>query len=291
MEYLVAQLINGLAIGSIYALMSVGYSIIYGILQLINFAHGDLCMLGAYVMLTLLLATGNVFLALIGACIFGAFVGLVVERTAYRPVRGGTKSAPFVSAVGASIVLRSIVQLVWGSQTMHFPSIFPTIIYKFAGYRISSLSIYIFVSAVVIMIIVAIVVQKTKVGLAVRCVSQNFTASFLMGIPVNRIVAAVYAIGAAVGVFGQVFYATYYNSVFLSMGFAGTIKAFTASLLGGLGSLYGAFLGGMILGIAEAIGAGFVSSGFRDAIAYGVLILTLVLMPSGLFGARTAEKV
>jgi branched-chain amino acid transport system permease protein len=274
-EYFLSQLVNGLAMGSIYALLSVGYSIIYGILQLINFAHGDLCMVGAFVSLSILAATGNVFLALIGACLAGALTGLFVERYAYRPVRKASRAAPFVSAVGAALILRNAAQLIFDLGTI----------------KVSGLSIYILVFAAIIMLVVVMLVKKTRIGLAVRCVSQNIPAAHLMGMPVNRIIAIVYAFGAAVGVFGEVFFAAYYSSIFIGMGFIGTVKAFTASLLGGLGNMYGAFLGGIILGLVEALSAGFISSAFRDAIAYGVLIIALVVTPSGLFGMRAAEKV
>ncbi|MDR2110809.1 MAG: branched-chain amino acid ABC transporter permease [Spirochaetaceae bacterium] len=291
MEYFLTQLINGLAIGSIYALLSVGYSIIYSILQLINFAHGDLCAVGVFICFTVLTLTGNVFLALIAACLFGALLGFAVERFAYRPVRTASRAAPFVSAVGASLIMRGGAQLLWGSKTMPFPAFIPFKIFPVGGGTVNGLSVNIFAVAVLLMILVTLFVQKTKAGLAVRCVAQNIQVASLMGIPVNQVIALVYASGAVVGVLGEIFFAAYYNSIFIGMGFLGTIKAFTACLLGGLGNLYGAFFGGIILGLVEALGAGFVSSGFRDALAYGVLILVLVIKPTGLFGMKVSEKV
>jgi branched-chain amino acid transport system permease protein len=291
MEYFLTQFINGLAIGSIYALLSVGYSIIYSILQLINFAHGDLCAVGVFICFTVLTLTGNVFLALIAACIFGACLGFTVERFAYRPVRTASRAAPFVSAVGASLIMRGGAQLLWGSKTMPFPALIPFKVFHFGGVTVNGLSVNIFAVAVLIMILVTLFVQKTKAGLAVRCVAQNIQVASLMGIPVNQVIALVYASGAVVGVLGEIFFAAYYNSIFIGMGFLGTIKAFTACLLGGLGNLYGAFFGGIILGLVEALGAGFVSSGFRDALAYGVLILVLVIKPTGIFGMKVSEKV
>jgi len=291
MEYFFTQLINGLAIGSIYALLSVGYSVIYSILKLINFAHGDLCMVGVFICLTIITLTGNVFLALIATCLFGALAGLLVERLAYRPVRNVNRAAPFVSAVGTAMIMRGIAQLFWGSKMMPFPHILPTRMFHFGEVSISGMSISILIFASLIMVIVSVFVQKTRIGLSIRCVSQNISASYLMGIPVNNVIAFVYAFGAAVGVLGEVFFATYYSSVFIGMGFMGTVKAFTASLLGGLGNLYGAFLGGIILGIVEALGSGFISSGYRDAIAYAVLILVLIIKPSGIFGMKSSEKV
>lgn len=291
MEYLLTQIINGLAIGSIYALLSVGYSIIYSILNLINFAHGDLCMVGVFVCAAVLALTGNVYMALVVACIFGAVLGLMVEKLAYRPVRKASRAAPFVSAVGVAMIMRGIAQVVWGSSMQSFPQIIPFKVFKVGGITISGLSINICLIAVAIMLMVTFFVQKTRTGLSIRCVSQNVQASYLMGIPVNRVIGIVYAFGAAIGVLGMIFFATYYQSIFIAMGFSATVKAFTAALLGGLGNLYGAFLGGIILGLAEALGAGFISSGYRDAIAYGVLILVLIIKPTGIFGVKTSEKV
>lgn len=291
MEYLLTQIINGLAIGSIYALLSVGYSIIYSILNLINFAHGDLCMVGVFVCAASLALTGNVFLAVLIACLVGAFSGLAVEKLAYKPVRSASRAAPFVSAVGVAMIMRGLAQVVWGSSMQSFPAIIPFKIHHIGGVTLSGLSINIFLIAVAIMVGVTLFVQKTKTGLSIRCVSQNIQASNLVGIPVNRIISIVYAAGAAVGVLGMVFYAAYYQSIFIAMGFGATVKAFTASLLGGLGNLYGAFLGGIILGLSEALGAGFISSGWRDAIVYGVLILVLIIKPTGIFGSKSSEKV
>jgi len=291
MDYLTTQLINGLAIGSIYALLSVGYSIIYSILNLINFAHGDLCMVGVFVCAAAIALTGNVFLAILIACLVAAAMGITVEKLAYKPVRKASRAAPFVSAVGVAMIMRGIAQVVWGSSMQSFPQIIPFTTYEIGNVSVSGLSINIFLIAAAIMVLVSLFVQKTRIGLSIRCVSQNFGASNLMGIPVNRIIGFVYAFGAAVGVLGMIFYATYYQSLFIAMGFGATVKAFTAALLGGLGNLYGAFLGGIILGLVEALGAGFISSGYRDAIAYGVLILVLLIKPTGLFGAKENEKV
>lgn len=291
MQYLLTQVINGLAIGSIYALLSVGYSIIYSILKLINFAHGDLCMVGAFICFSVIALTNNVFLALLVACTFGALLGLNVERLAYRPVRNANRAAPFVSAVGVSMIMRGVAQVVWGSSTFAFPKLFNYKVYQMGDISVSGLSISIFLIAACIMVLVTLFINKTKVGLSIRCVSQNVYASKLMGIPVNKVIGIVYAFGAAVGVLGEIFYATYYQSIFVGMGFQGTIKAFTAALLGGLGNLYGAFLGGIIFGVIEALGAGFISSGYRDAISYGILILVLIVKPSGLFSRKVSEKV
>ncbi len=291
MEYLLTQIINGLAIGSIYALLSVGYSIIYSILNLINFAHGDLCMVGVFLCAAILALTGNVFMALVAACVLGAFLGLAVEKLAYKPVRKASRAAPFVSAVGVAMIMRGTAQVVWGSSMQPFPQLIPFKMFHMGEVSISGLSINIFLMAVAIMILVTAFVQKTQVGLSIRCVSQNIQASYLMGIPVNNVIGVVYAFGAAIGVLGMIFYATYYQSIFIAMGFAATVKAFTAALLGGLGNLYGAFLGGIILGLVEALGAGFISSGYRDAIAYGVLIIVLIIKPNGIFGVKASEKV
>lgn len=291
MEYFLTQLINGLAIGSIYALLSVGYSVIYSILNLINFAHGDLCMVGVFVCMAVISSTGNVWLALAVACLFGGVLGLAVEELAYKPVRTASRAAPFVSAVGVAMIMRGIAQVIWGSSMQSFPQIMPFGVYHIGNISISGLAVNICVIAAVIMILVTLFLEKTRMGLSIKCVSQNIQTSYLMGIQVNRVIGVVYAFGAAIGVLGMIFYATYYQSVFIAMGFAATVKAFTAALMGGLGNLYAAFAGGIILGLIEAIGAGFISSGYRDAIAYGVLILVLLMKPTGIFGTKKAEKV
>ena len=291
MEYFLTQVINGLAIGSIYALLSVGYSVIYSILNLINFAHGDLCMVGVFLCMAILTSTGNVFLTLVGACLIGAFLGLAVEELAYKPVRTASRAAPFVSAVGVATIMRGIAQVVWGSSMQPFPQIMPFGVYQVGNITISGLAVNICLIAAGIMILVTLFLEKTRVGLSIKCVSSNINTSYLMGIRVNRIISLVYAFGAAIGVLGMIFYATYYQSVFIAMGFAATVKAFTAALMGGLGNLYAAFFGGILLGLIEALGAGFISSGYRDAIAYAVLIVVLVLKPNGIFGAKKAEKV
>ena len=189
------------------------------------------------------------------------------------------------------MIMRGFAQVGWGSSMQSFPQIIPFKVFHIGDISISGLAVNICLIAAVIMVLVSVFVQKTRVGLSIRCVSQNIQASNLVGIPVDRIISIVYAFGAAIGVLGMIFYATYYQSIFIAMGFAATVKAFTASLLGGLGNLYGAFLGGIILGLAEALGAGFISSGYRDAIAYGVLILVLIIKPTGIFGVKASEKV
>jgi len=291
LEYFLSQLVNGLAIGSVYALIAVGYSIIYGILQLMNFAHGDVYMVGTFIALSLIVATKSVFVTVVLASLAGAMIGASIERVAYRPLRAAHRAAPMISAVGAALILRNSAQLMWGTKTYHFPSLLPSRFIQVGDVGISTLSVSIFVIALVLMTVVGITVQKTKIGMAVRCVSQSIPTALLMGIPVSKIITVVYAIGASLGVAAGILFATYYNSVFIGMGFLGTMKAFTAGLLGGLGNIYGACLGGVLLGVIEAMSSGFISSAYRDAISFGVLIVVLILKPSGLLGTQISEKV
>ncbi|NPV69096.1 MAG: branched-chain amino acid ABC transporter permease [Firmicutes bacterium] len=286
-QYVLSQLANGLAMGSIYALIAIGYSIIYGILKLMNFAHGDTYMFGTFVALSVILATASVPAMILGACVCGALIGFSIERFAYRPIRGSHQAAPMISAVGAALVLRNSAQLVWGTKTYPFPEVIPRYFYEVGGVRFSTMEITIFGIALILMLVVGLLVERTKIGIAVRCVAQSIPTSQLMGIPVNKIISIVYSLGAVLGVAAGILFAAYYNSVFIGMGFLGTMKAFTAGLLGGLGNIYGAFLGGILLGLMEALASGFISSAYRDAISFGVLIVLLLFKPTGLLGKPT----
>lgn len=289
-NYVIQQLLNGLAIGSIYALVAVGYNMVYGILELINFAHGDVYMVGTFVALALLMGHVPVILALLLACIAGGLIAMLVEWIAYRPVRNAPRVVPMISAVGAALVLRNIAQLVWGTETMPFPEIFPTTIVHVGEIQFNSLQIIILVLSLSLTGVFALIVNKTKLGKATRSVAQDIPAARLMGIEVNRIIQFVYFAGGFFGVAAGVLFSMYY-AVWIGMGFLGTIKAWIACIIGGIGSLQGAFVGGLLLGLTEALIAGFVSSAYRDAIIYGLVIIILVVRPMGIFGRQIAEKV
>jgi len=289
-DYVFKQLLNGLAAGSIYALVAVGYNMVYGILELINFAHGDIYMFGTFIALTLLASVVPVPVAILLACLAGGLIGILVERVAYRPVRNAQRVVPMISAVGAALVLRNAAQLIWGTETMPFPQLFPTQMIQVGNVQVNTLQIIVLVLALSLTGVFAVIVRKTKLGKATRSVAQDIPAAKLMGIEVNRIIRFVYFAGGFFGVAGGILFAMYY-AVWIGMGFLGTMKAWIACIIGGIGSLKGAFVGGLLLGITEAFISGFISSAYRDAICYGLVMIVLVVRPMGIFGRQIAEKV
>jgi branched-chain amino acid transport system permease protein len=290
-EYFVAQLLNGLAAGSVYALIAIGYSMVYGILQLINFAHGDVYMFGTFVAMALIIDRVPIILAIPLACLAGAALGVTVERVAYRPLRDANRIAPTVSAIGAALILRNGAQTIWGTETRPFPVEIHMPVWRIGEIRIFGIQLLIFFIALTLMAFFSVFVKRFQAGKAMRAVAQDMPAAAMMGIPVNRIIVLVYALGSVMGVAGGILFGIYYNILFIGMGFGGTMKAFTAAVIGGIGNLYGAFLGGLLLGVLEAMAAGYISSAYRDAIAFGVLILILMFRPTGLLGARLSQKV
>ena len=289
-EYVVKQLINGLAIGSIYALIAVGYNMVYGMLGLINFAHGDIYMFGTFMAMSLLLSHVPIPIAILLACIIGGAIGLIVERLAYRPVRSAARVVPMLSAVGVAFIFRNIAQLIWGTSTMPFPELFPTRMIQLGDVQINSLQIIILALALSLTGIFALIMNKTKMGKATHSVSQDIPTSRLMGFNVNRTIQFVNFAGGFFGVAGGILFSMTYAS-WIGMGFLGTMKAWIACVIGGIGSLKGAFIGGLLLGISEALISGFISSAYRDAIAYGLVMIVLVAWPKGIFGHHVPEKV
>lgn len=289
-NYLVKQLINGLAAGSIYALIAVGYNMVYGILGLINFAHGDVYMFGTFVALSLLSAHVPIPVAIVLACIIGGLLGMLVERVAYRPVRNAPRVVPMISAMAAAFVLRNIAQLVWGTQTMPFPALIPQQTIRLGTIEINSLQVVIMTIALLLTAVFALIARKTKVGKATRSVAQDIPASRLMGINVNRIILYVYFAGGFFGVAGGVLFSMYY-AIWIGMGFLGTMNAWIACIIGGIGSLEGAFTGGILLGVFQALISGYVSSSYRDALTYAIVMVILLVRPQGIFGRHVAEKV
>jgi branched-chain amino acid transport system permease protein len=285
------QLINGLTVGSIYALIAIGYGLAYSILEMINFAHGDTYMFGTYICLTFLMNKMNPFLSVFLAILIGGLLGVAIERLAYRPLRASSRIAPMISAVGVALVLRNGAQLIWGPAAYSFPPLLPRQMLEVFGLRLPVLQLYIFAIAAVLVLAISVLLKRLRLGWAVRAVSQDLEAARLMGIPVDRVITLIYALGAGLGVAGGILYSTYYSAVFIGMGFSGTMKAFTACILGGIGSLYGACLGGIVLGLVESLTAGYISSAYRDAITFGLLIIMLVFRPSGMLGRRISQKV
>ncbi len=287
------QLINGLTLGSTYALIALGYTMVYGIVQLINFAHGEIYMFGAFVGLFLVLTFKvNLFVAVIGAMIFCMTLGMLVERVAYRPLRGSSRLSALISAIGVSIFLSTLMVLVRGPNTTSYPSSVMAIrTFQLGSIEISSLQLMILVTAAVLMIGLELLVQRTRIGKAMRACSQDLDAARLMGINVDRVISFTFALGSALAAAGGVMVGVYFNAVQPYMGVMAGLKAFSAAVLGGIGSIPGAMLGGLALGVMENLGIAYLSSSYKDAIAFGILILVLLVRPQGLLGKSVIKKV
>jgi len=287
------QLINGLSLGAIYALIALGYTMVYGIILLINFAHGDIMMVGAFVgFYSITLLGSNIVAAMIFAMIACAILGVVIEKIAYRPLRNSTRIAALITAIGMSLFLEYATIFLLGPQQKVFPqSAFPLQQYEIMGLLITNKDIFIIVSAVVLMIILQFIIKQTKTGKAMRAVSVDREAAVLMGISVDKTISITFAIGSALAAAAGVMIGVYYNTVNPLMGIIPGLKAFVAAVLGGIGLIPGAMVGGFVLGILETFVSGYGSSLYRDAVAFGVLILILLIKPTGLLGKNTGEKV
>lgn len=292
LQQFLQQLINGVSLGSIYALIALGYTMIYGIIKLINFAHGDIYMVGAYLGFV---ATTMLKLSFIPALIFAmvsaALVGIIIERVAYRPMRNAPRIAILITAIGVSFFLEYGMILIATPQPRTFPTVFEASVYNIGGLIINNQQVVILVSALVLMGGLTYIVNKTKVGKAMRAVSFDKDAALLMGINIDRIISMTFALGSALAAAAGVLVGIYYNSIDPLMGMMPGMKAFVAAVLGGIGIIPGAVLGGLIMGIVEAMVSGFFSSTFRDAAAFAILIIILLYKPSGLLGKNIREKV
>ncbi|WP_425059424.1 High-affinity branched-chain amino acid transport system permease protein LivH [Sporomusa carbonis] len=289
---LVQQLINGISLGSIYALIALGYTMVYGIIRLINFAHGDIYMLGAYAGFFAITVFKFSFIpALIFSMAAAGIVGMFIERAAYRPLRQAPKIAVLITAIGVSLFLEYGGMLLVSPQPRTFPAVFTAEVYKIGGMVINSQQVIILVVSLLLMVILTYVVHRTKIGKAMRAVSFDTDAARLMGIDVDRVISFTFGIGSALAAAAGVLVGIYYNSIDPLMGIMPGLKAFVAAVLGGIGSIPGAMLGGTILGVIEALVSGFWSSTFRDAVAFAILIIILLWKPAGLLGKNVREKV
>lgn len=287
------QMINGLSLGSIYALIALGYTMVYGIIKLINFAHGDVYMLGAFVAFY---ATTffhlNFFVALVVAMVLCGVLGVVIERIAYKPLRHATRITALITAMGVSYVLEYTTQYFAGSEVKTFPTdLLDNTAFSFGGVRITMMQIYIFVITIVLMIILTYIVSKTKMGRAMRAVSVDEDAAKLMGINVDTTISFTFFLGSCLAGVAGVLVGVYYNSINPLMGMAPGLKAFIAAVFGGIGNIPGAMIGGLFIGIAETLVTAYGSSLYKDAIVYVILILVLILKPDGLLGKNVKEKV
>ncbi|MDE7012147.1 branched-chain amino acid ABC transporter permease [Taurinivorans muris] len=300
MEQFFQQIINGLAIGGIYALVALGYTMVYGVLKLINFAHGDLFTIGAYLGMTLFVSYrladilpvyGSIILVALMVMGLVALVGGLLERIAYRPLRNASRLSAVVSAVGASIFFQNAILLIWGGNYYVYPeSVRPTTIISLFGMGVPLIRFVLIAASVMLMLILYWFIHRTKTGTAIRAAAIDQGAAKLMGINVNRIIALVFLIGPGLGGVAGLMVGLAYGQIDYSMGFSYGLKAFTAAILGGIGNIPGAMIGGLILGLVETLGAAYLTIAWKDAISFFVLILILIIRPTGILGERVADK-
>jgi branched-chain amino acid transport system permease protein len=292
------QLVNGLSLGSIYALIALGYTMVYGVLRLINFAHGDVYMVGAYAGYYLSRRLQgkepsliSALLVMIGAMIACAVLGLLIERLAYRPVRRASRLTLLISAIGVSLFLENAGQLVFGPDPKFFPSLAPHADFIVAGVRVTSEQLTVIGVSFLLMVLLRLFIQKTRTGKAMRAVSFNLDTAKLMGISTDGIIAITFALGSALAAAAGVLIGMQIPKIDPLMGIIYGLKAFVAAVLGGIGNVPGAVLGGLLIGTSEVMVVGYLSSTYRDAIAFGILILVLLLRPQGILGRVQREKV
>jgi branched-chain amino acid transport system permease protein len=325
------QIVNGLTLGCVYAVVALGYTMVYGIIQLINFAHGEVVMIGCMVAFSVIMAlatSGMPPLVIVGIGALAAIpvcmaVGFVIERVAYRPLRNAPRLAPLITAIGVSIILQHLALLIWTRNLIPFPQIIELKLFHFGSDEgsatISNVQVAIIVTSVIMMTLLMLLVYRTKIGIAMRATSQNPAIASLMGVDTNRVISFTFVIGAALGAVAGVMVGTYYGIAQYQMGFLLGLKAFSAAVLGGIGNLAGAVLGGILMGLIEALGAGYVGdwtnvcvldtflpgfadvcaaspdaslfgSNYKDVYAFIVLILVLVFRPQGLLGERVGDR-
>ena len=308
METFIQQIINGLVLGSMYALVALGYTMVYGVLNLINFAHGDVLMVGAMVGLSILKLLQVVapdlpgmvqlIIAILGAIPICIAVNVLIERVAYRKLRDAPRLAPLITAIGVSTLVQTFAMIIWGRSPLPFPSIMPSTPVEIGGAVISQTQILLLVLATLAMLALVFLVEKTKMGRAMRATAENPRVAGLMGVDSNKVIVATFAIGAALAAIAGVMWVANYSSAQFAMGLMPGLKAFCASVLGGIGNIYGAMLGGIILGLIESLGAGYIGdltggifgSQYQDIFAFIVLIIVLTFRPSGIMGERVADR-
>jgi branched-chain amino acid transport system permease protein len=300
MDYFLELFFGGLTRGSIYALIALGYTMVYGIIQLINFAHGEIYMIGAFTALivagvcTIYGMSGISILILAGtvAVIYSCAYGYTLEKVAYRPLRNAPRLSPLISAIGMSIFLQNYVLLAQTPDFLPFPRLIPD--FEFmepVAYIIGSPELVILVTTFITMILLTLLIKKTKVGKAMRATQQDMNMARLVGVNVDRVISLTFVIGSALAAIGGVLVASYQGQVNFYIGFLAGVKAFTAAVLGGIGSIPGAVLGGLILGWAESFAAGYISSDYEDVFTFGLLVLILILRPAGILGKTSKQKV
>ena len=294
-EYIISQLINGLRLGSVYAIVAVGYSIVYGILRLINFAHGDIMTVGVYIMLLFMTSTGMpLWSIVIISVLVSVIVGVLIERFAYRPLRSASEEATLISSLAVSTLLQNLLQMIFSTQKKAFylPDFF-TELHDFGMFQLSTMNIITFAALIIMVVGMTLVVQKTKIGTAMRACSENLDASRLMGINPNKVIVFAFAVGSGLAALAGIMLAGEYKTIDPLMGFVPGLKAFCAAVVGGIGSLYGAVVGGLVIGAAEMLFAGLMPTSvtaYRDAFVFFVLILVLLVRPNGLLGQAEGRR-
>ncbi|HEU4853608.1 MAG TPA: branched-chain amino acid ABC transporter permease [Telluria sp.] len=308
MDTFIQQILNGLVLGSMYALVALGYTMVYGVLNLINFAHGEVLMIGAMVGLTIinllnlyvpgLPGYAMLLIAILGAIPVTMLVNVIIERVAYRRLRNAPRLAPLITAIGVSILLQTFAMMIWGRSPLAFPQLLSSEPIEIGGAVISQTQVLLLALAAFSMMGLTWLVERTKIGRAMRATAENPRVAGLMGIDSNKVIVMTFVIGAALAAVAGVMWGANYSSIQFAMGFLPGLKAFCAAVLGGIGNIYGAMIGGIALGIIEALGAGyigdltggFLGSHYQDIFAFIVLIVVLTIRPSGIMGERVADR-
>jgi branched-chain amino acid transport system permease protein len=288
--FVLQQIISGISIGLAYALIAIGYSMVYGILKFINFGHGAIYMVGAYVfyfswlpLIKQMSLWPSFILSSIISIMITAILGVVVEKIAYKPTRGRSRLTTFMSSVGLTLFLTYIVEFLAGPPPRPLPALFPNIYFNIGGAVLTGMQIFMFVVALVLLVGLQLFVNNTQIGRAIRACSEDMGAAYLMGINVDTVISATFAIGSALGAVSGILIAIYYSAVYPTMGWLAGLKGFICAVTGGIGSIPGAMVGGLLLGMGENLGAGFISSSYRDAIAFILLIFIMLFRPMGIF--------
>ena len=298
LQLFLQQLANGATLGAIYALIALGYTMIYGVIQLINFAHGEVFITGAYLALTVIallhgasLPWGMLLvLAAVGAMGGCALLGGAVERTAYRPIRRAPRLNALITAIGLSLFLQNALMLLYGATDRQFPSLIPLIRWNLGGVTVTLMQVAVWAMAALLMVALQLLVMRTRLGAAMRATAQDATACALLGISVDRIVAVTFLIGSALAAMGGLLFGLHYGTINFHDGYLVGLKAFTAAVLGGIGNIPGAMVGGVVLGLLESLGAGYLSAQWKNVFAFAILVILLLFKPTGLLGERVANR-
>lgn len=289
----IEQIINGLSLGMIYALIAVGYSLVFGILRIVNFSHGSVYAFGAHISLLLISMNFGIFPAAIASILITGVLGIVIDKFSLQPLRqqNSKQIASLITTIGVSYIIQNLLMIFFGSQIKHFPKVFDYGSINVLGAQIGTTQIFIFAISLLLLLALTIIIKFTKIGLAMRAVEQNPKAAHLMGINVNQVITFTFFLGGASAAIAGTLISGYYQMVYAGMGFMAGLKAFSAAVLGGIGVLYGSIFGGLVIGVSETLTATYIGGSYRDAMAFVILILVLLIRPNGLFGKKGITKV